>query len=101
MENNGEEDFEKTLSIDQIDSLAFFADLPITLSVEFGHIKLTVDDFLSLKKGSVIELSKLAGEPLELKMNGSSIALCEAYVQGDHFAVRLTDLYIKRYEDEL
>lgn len=80
--------------------LEFISDLPLTLAVEFGRVKITVDDFLSLRKGHVLELSKLAGDPLELKINGQPFAYCEAFIQGDHFAVRLLDL-IDQFRNEL
>ena len=67
-------------------------DLPLTVSVEYGRTKISVDDFLSLKKGSVVEVDKLAGEALEFLMNGRVIAKGEAVVMNERYAIRLTDI---------
>lgn len=67
-------------------------DLPLTVSVEYGKTHISVDDFLNLKKGSVLEVDKLAGEPLEFLMNGKVIAKGEAVVMNERYAIRLTDI---------
>ena len=72
--------------------LSLALDLPLTVSVEYGRTRITVDDFLNLKKGSVIELDKLAGEPLEFLMNGRTICKGEAVVMNERYAIRLTDI---------
>ena len=76
--------------------MKMIADVPILLRIEFGATKLKTNSFLKLKLGSVIELDKHAGDSLELKINGTPIALCEIVVQGDYYAARLIDIYDKK-----
>lgn len=70
----------------------FLLDVPLTLSVELGRSKMIVNDLLQLGQGSVVELTKLVGEPLEVLVNGKLIARGEVVVLNDKFAVRLTDI---------
>lgn len=73
-------------------SIDFLLDVPLTLSVELGRSRMIVNDLLQLGQGSVIELSKLIGEPLEVFANEKLIARGEVVVLNDKFAVRLTDI---------
>lgn len=70
----------------------FLLDVPLTLSVELGRTKMIVNDLLQLGQGSVVELTKLVGEPLEVLVNEKLIARGEVVVLNDKFAVRLTDI---------
>ncbi len=72
--------------------LEFILDIPLNVSAELGRSKLLINEILQLGQGSVIELDKLAGEPLEILVNGKLIARGEAVVINDKFGVRLTDI---------
>jgi len=73
-------------------SIDFLLDVPLTLSVELGRTRMIVNDLLQLGQGSVIELTKLVGEPLEVLVNERLIARGEVVVLNDKFAIRLTDI---------
>ena len=70
----------------------FLLDVPLTMSVELGRTRMLVNDLLQLGQGSVVELTKLVGEPLEVMVNEKLIARGEVVVLNDKFAVRLTDI---------
>jgi flagellar motor switch protein FliN/FliY len=72
--------------------IEFILDIPLNLSAELGRSKLLINDLLQLGQGSVIELDKLAGEPLEILVNGKIVARGEAVVVNEKFGVRLTDI---------
>ncbi len=72
--------------------LDFILDIPLELSVEIGKTKMLVNDMLQLGQGSIIELNKLAGEPLEVYINHKLIARGEVVVVNEKFGVRLTDI---------
>ncbi len=72
--------------------LNFILDIPLDISVELGRTSLLINDLLQLGQGSVVELSKLAGEPLEVFINGRLIARGEAVVVNEKFGVRITDI---------
>ena len=73
-------------------SLDFILDIPLTVSVELGRSRMSVRDVLALSQGSVVELSKFAGEPLEVLVNEKLIARGEVVVVNEKFGVRLTDI---------
>ena len=72
--------------------LDFILDIPLNVSAELGRTRLMINELLQLGQGSVIELNKLAGEPLELYVNGKLVARGEAVVINEKFGVRLTDI---------
>ncbi len=72
--------------------LDLLLDIPLQVSVEVGRSKILVRDLLQLQEGSLVELDKLAGEPLELYVNSRLIARGEAVVVNDKFGLRLTDV---------
>ncbi len=72
--------------------LDFLLDIPLEVSVELGSTSMLINDLLQLGQGSVIELSKLAGEPLEILVNQRLIARGEAVVINEKFGVRITDI---------
>lgn len=72
--------------------LDFLLDIPLEISVELGRTSMLINDLLQLGQGSVIELSKLAGEPLEILVNHKLIARGEAVVVNEKFGVRITDI---------
>jgi flagellar motor switch protein FliN/FliY len=67
-------------------------DVPLEVTVEIGRAKVALRDLLQLCPGSVVELAKLAGEPLDVLVNGRPIARGEAVMVNDKFGVRLTDV---------
>jgi flagellar motor switch protein FliN/FliY len=67
-------------------------DVPLEVSVELGRSRMSIQSLLGLGPGSVIELDKVAGEPLDILVNGRLIARGEAVVVNDKFGVRLTDI---------
>jgi flagellar motor switch protein FliN/FliY len=73
-------------------NLKMIMDIPLKVTVELGRSKMPVSDLLNLNQGSIIELSKLAGEPLEVLVNDKLIARGEAVVVNEKFGVRLTDI---------
>lgn len=75
--------------------LDFLYDVPLQVSVEVGRSKILLRDLLSMTEGYVIELEKLAGEPLDLYVNSRLIAHGEAVLVGDKFGIRLTDVVSK------
>ncbi len=67
-------------------------DIPLEVAVEVGRSRILVRDLLQLQEGSLVELDKLAGEPLDLYVNSRLIARGEAVVVNDKFGLRLTDV---------
>ena len=74
------------------DNLELILDVPLGVSVELGRVRMPVRQLLSLTAGSVIELAKLAGEPLDVLINGRTVARGEAVMVNDKFGVRLTEI---------
>ena len=72
--------------------LDFLLDIPLEVSVELGATTMLINDLLQLGQGSVIELNKLAGEPLEILVNHTLVARGEAVVINEKFGVRITDI---------
>jgi flagellar motor switch protein FliN/FliY len=75
-----------------VQSLDFILDIPLKVTVELGRSKMAIRDILQLAQGSVIELSKFAGEPLEVLVNDKLIARGEVVVVNEKFGIRLTDI---------
>jgi len=67
-------------------------DIPVTVSMEVGNTEITIRNLLQLNKGSVIELDRMAGEPLDVLVNGTLIAHGEVVVVNEKFGIRLTDV---------
>ncbi len=80
------------LSRGEIQNLDLILDIPLTVTVELGRSKMLINDLLQLGQGSVIELTKLVGEPLEVLVNDKLVARGEVVVVNDKFGVRLTDI---------
>ncbi|KPK30208.1 MAG: flagellar motor switch protein FliN [Nitrospira bacterium SG8_35_1] len=70
----------------------FLLDIPVEISVQLGHSRMLIKDLLQLGQGSVVELDKLAGEPMEILANSRLIAKGEVVVVNEKFGVRLTDI---------
>ncbi len=73
-------------------NLDFILDLPLTLSVELGRCRMLISELLHLGQGSIIELVKLAGEPMDVYVNQRLIARGEVVVINEKFGIRLTDI---------
>jgi flagellar motor switch protein FliN len=73
-------------------NLEFILDIPLQVTVELGRTKMLVKDVLQLNQGAVIELTKLAGEPLDIFVNSKLVARGEAVVVNEKFGVRLVDI---------
>lgn len=70
----------------------FILDIPVQLTVELGRTKIAIKNLLQLAQGSVVELDGLAGEPMDVLVNGCLIAQGEVVVVNDKFGIRLTDV---------
>lgn len=81
----------KTGSGDDV-NLDVILDIPVTISMEIGHTKINIRNLLQLNQGSVVELDRMAGEPLDVKVNGTLIAHGEVVVVNEKFGIRLTDI---------
>ncbi len=73
-------------------NLDVILDVPVTVSMEIGHTKMNIRNLLQLNQGSVVELDRLAGEPLDVLVNGTLIAHGEVVVVNEKFGIRLTDI---------
>jgi len=73
-------------------NLDFILDIPLTLTAELGRSKMLISELLQLGQGSVLELTKLAGEPMDVYVNQRLIARGEVVVVNEKFGVRLTDI---------
>jgi flagellar motor switch protein FliN/FliY len=73
-------------------SMEILLDIPLEISAELGRTRMIISDLLQLGQGSVIELNKLAGEPLEILVNQKLIARGEVVVVNEKFGIRLTDI---------
>ncbi len=80
------------LSSEERKKLDQIMDIPVTITMEVGHAKISIRNLLQLNQGSVIELERLAGEPLDVLVNGTLIAHGEVVVVNDKFGIRLTDV---------
>ncbi len=67
-------------------------DIPITIAMEIGRTKLSIRNLLQLNQGSVVELDRLAGEPMDVLVNGTLVAHGEVVVVNEKFGIRLTDV---------
>jgi flagellar motor switch protein FliN/FliY len=77
---------------DENTNLEAVLDIPVTLSVEIGSTKVSIRNLLQLNQGSVVELDRLAGEPLDVLVNGTLVAHGEVVVVNEKFGIRLTDV---------
>jgi flagellar motor switch protein FliN/FliY len=73
-------------------NLDLILDIPVHLTVELGRTKIAIRNLLQLAQGSVVELDGLAGEPMDVLVNGCLIAQGEVVVVNDKFGIRLTDI---------
>ena len=81
----------KSVSDEDI-NLDVILDIPVTISMEIGSTKINIRNLLQLNQGSVVELDRMAGEPLDVVVNGTLIAHGEVVVVNEKFGIRLTDI---------
>ncbi|KZN39475.1 flagellar motor switch protein FliN [Pseudoalteromonas luteoviolacea S2607] len=86
------EESDANLSADEKRKLDTILDIPVTISMEVGRSKINIRNLLQLNQGSVVELDRVAGEPLDVLVNGTLIAHGEVVVVNDKFGIRLTDV---------
>jgi flagellar motor switch protein FliN len=77
---------------DRPGDVAMIMDIPVQLTVELGRCRIPIKRILQLAQGSVIELDALAGEPMDVLVNGCLIAQGEVVIANDRFGIRLTDI---------
>ena len=78
--------------VDVAPNLDVIMDIPVNISMEVGTIEISIRNLLQLNQGSVIELDRLAGEPLDVLVNGTLIAHGEVVVVNEKFGIRMTDV---------
>ena len=86
------EDTSSPVHDDREVNLDVILDVPVEISMEIGSTKMNIRNLLQLNQGSVVELDRLAGEPLNVKVNGTLIAHGEVVVVNEKFGIRLTDI---------
>lgn len=86
------EDTSSPISDDERRKLDTILDIPVTISMEVGRSQISIRNLLQLNQGSVVELERLAGESLDVLVNGTLIAHGEVVVVNDKFGIRLTDV---------
>ena len=86
------QDTASPISDDERRKLDSILDIPVTISMEVGRSKISIRNLLQLNQGSVVELERLAGESLDVLVNGTLIAHGEVVVVNDKFGIRLTDV---------
>ena len=80
------------ITADEKRKLDTILDIPVTISMEVGRAKISIRNLLQLNQGSVVELERVAGEPLDVLVNGTLIAHGEVVVVNEKFGIRLTDV---------
>jgi flagellar motor switch protein FliN/FliY len=85
-------DDSKPISKEEAAKLDGILDIPVTISMEVGRSFISIRNLLQLNQGSVVELDRVAGEPLDVMVNGTLIAHGEVVVVNDKFGIRLTDV---------
>ncbi len=103
VEEDSEDDAIESVGLEEFDNhpdeaksidpdLEIILDIPVTISMEVGSTSITIRNLLQLNQGSVIELDRLAGEPLNVLVNGTLIAHGEVVVVNEKFGIRMTDV---------
>jgi flagellar motor switch protein FliN/FliY len=77
---------------DEDANIEVILDIPVTIAMEIGRTMISIRNLLQLNQGSVVELDRLAGEPMDVMVNGTLIAHGEVVVVNDKFGIRLTDV---------
>ena len=77
------------------EKMELILDIPISITVEIGRTKMTIRNLLQLNQGGIVALDRLAGEPLDVLVNGTLVAHGEVVVVNDKYGIRLTDIVSK------
>lgn len=85
-------EFSGSTKLETSNDIDFILDIPVQLTVELGRTKIAIKNLLQLAQGSVVELDGMAGEPMDVLVNGCLIAQGEVVVVNDKFGIRLTDI---------
>lgn len=91
LKDDGKESHE-TVSSNEMNNLDVILEIPVVISLEVGKAKISIRNLLKLNQGSVVELDRFAGEPLDVYVNGKLIAHGEVVVVNEKFGIRLTDV---------
>ncbi len=92
LQDNGQAGSNQEIATDQDVNLDIILDVPVTISMEIGRTRINIRNLLQLNQGSVVELDRFAGEPMDVLVNGTLIAHGEVVVVNDKFGIRLTDV---------
>ena len=95
------DNLDTNLSTDQKDNLQLLMDVPLPISVEIGSARRKVKDILDFSQGTIIELERQAGAPVDIVVNGNLIARGDVVVIDDNFAVRITEIVKSKFIDSL
>ena len=95
------ENFEAPLGTEQKENLQLLMDVPLQISVEIGSTRKKIKDILEFSQGTIIELERQAGAPVDVMVNGNLIARGDVVVIDDNFAVRITDIVKSKFMDSL
>ncbi len=90
--NQEPNEVQESPAVSENKELGFLLDIPLQVSVEIGRSRILIKDLLQMQEGSIIELDKLSGEPLDLYVNDRLIARGEAVLVKDKYGIRLTDV---------
>jgi flagellar motor switch protein FliN len=96
-QSNGEEQAAPGMTVNDPDNekLELILDIPVSIAVEIGRTRMTIRNLLQLNQGGIIALDRLAGEPLDVLVNGTLVAHGEVVVVNEKFGIRLTDIVSK------
>jgi flagellar motor switch protein FliN/FliY len=86
------DELKKTPATTQAKDLDFILDIPLEVTVEIGRARMLINDLLQIGQGSIIELNRLAGEPIDIYVNQKLFARGEVVVVGEKFGIRITDI---------
>ena len=86
------EEFENTENEESTENLKVLENIDVMLTVEVGRTEITIRDLLRLNEGSVVELDRLAGDPLDIMVNNTKIAKGEVVMVGERFGVRFGEI---------
>lgn len=95
------ENFEAPLGTEQKENLQLLMDVPLQISVEIGSTRKKIKDILEFSQGTIIELERQAGAPVDVMVNGNLIARGDVVVIDDNFAVRITEIVKSKFMDSL
>ncbi|MCB0317704.1 MAG: flagellar motor switch protein FliN [Bdellovibrionales bacterium] len=82
-------------------SLNFVSDIELNIGVELGRTEIQIEKVLNLKKGNVLEVNKLSGEPLDVRSNGRLVARGEAVIVNEKFGIRITQIVSPEGSDDI